>query len=401
MQSRPIDIAILGGGLSGCLLALALVRLRPNRRVVLVERDGRLGGNHVWSWFGRDVSHRDEWLVAPLTVNQWRGYDVHFPAYSRRLSSDYNSATGERLDEVVRERLPAEDVIAGATVVDAGPTHVGLADGTGLEANAVIDARGVQNLPHMAGGWQKFLGQMLRLQAPHGLDRPIVMDARVGQHDGYRFVYCLPFSETEVFVEDTYYADRPKLDLPMLRGRIAAYAGTQGWHVRDVTREETGVLPVIASGDFDAFWQAGDEGIARAGTRAALVHPLTGYSLPDAVRLATRVARLNHTSGAGLVAVLHDHARSLWKERSFYRMLATMLFSAARPEERYRVLERFYTLPEGLIERFYAAKSTRLDMLRMLSGIPPIPVGAAIASIAGRGRPLAQLGEASSQRYEA
>ncbi|MET0588927.1 MAG: lycopene beta-cyclase CrtY [Novosphingobium sp.] len=395
MQSRPIDIAILGGGLSGGLLALALARLRPGLRVVVVEMDRQLGGNHVWSWFRRDVSHQDEWLVAPLTVRHWPGYDVRFPAHSRRLSSGYSSATGERLDEVVRERLPVEDVITGAAVVEAGPAHVTLADGTRLEANAVIDARGAHGLPHMAGGWQKFLGQMLRLEAPHGLGRPIVMDARVEQHDGYRFVYCLPFSDTEVFVEDTYYADGPELDLPVLRDRIDAYALAQGWRVAEVSREETGVLPVIASGDFDAFWQSGEQGIARAGTRAALVHPLTGYSLPDAVRLAMRVARLRDVSGGALAGAMHDHARSVWKERSFYRMLATMLFSAARPEERYRVLERFYTLPEGLIERFYAAKSTRLDMVRLLAGKPPVPVSAAIASLAGRGRPLSSLGPKS------
>ena len=391
MQSRPIDIAILGGGLSGGLLALALARLRPGLRVVLIERDRQLGGNHVWSWFRRDVSHQDEWLVAPLTVRHWPGYDVQFPGYSRRLSSGYSSATGERLDEVVRQRLPAEDVISGVAVVEAGPTSIGLANGTRLDAGAVIDARGSHELPCMTGGWQKFLGQMLRLDAPHGLDRPIVMDARVEQHDGYRFVYCLPFSETEVFVEDTYYADGPELDLPVLRQRIAVYAAAQGWSVAEVTREEMGVLPVIASGDFDAFWQAGETGIARAGTRAALVHPLTGYSLPDAVRLAVRVARLRDMSGTALAAAMHDHARSVWKERSFYRILATMLFSAARPEERYRVLERFYTLPEGLIERFYAAKSTRLDMLRLLAGKPPVPIGAAIASITGKGRVLSSL----------
>lgn len=391
MQSRPIDIAILGGGLSGSLLALAFAHLRPEQRVVLIEAGERLGGNHVWSYFQHDIPARHEWLVAPLVVRRWAGYDVHFPARSRRLSSVYNSITGERLDAVVRERLGQEDVLTGAAVTDAGPYHVSLADGTRLEAGAVIDARGVQGLPHMMGGWQKFVGQMLRLETPHGLDRPVVMDARVAQHDGYRFVYCLPFSDTEVFVEDTYYADGPELDLPLLRARIADYAAVQGWRIADITREETGVLPVIARGDFDAFWQAGDTGIARAGTRAALMHPLTGYSLPDAVHLATHIAQLPHITGEALASVTHSHARSLWKRRGFYRMLASMLFSAAHPQERYRVLERFYTLPEGLIERFYAARSTGLDRLRVLAGKPPVPLGAAIASIAGYGRPLSPL----------
>lgn len=391
MQLGPIDIAILGGGLSGSLLALACARLRPRQRVVLIEAGKRLGGNHVWSYFQQDIQPEHDWLVAPLVVRQWQGYHVHFPSHSRCLSSVYNSVTGERLDAVVRERLRQENIMTGTTVTDAGPRHVVLGDGRRLDAGAVIDARGVQGLPHMAGGWQKFLGRMLRLDAPHGLERPVVMDARVAQHDGYRFVYCLPFSETEVFVEDTYYSDGPELDLPLLRSRIADYAAAQGWSVAEVTREETGVLPVIARGDFDAFWRTGGTGLARAGTRAALTHPLTGYSLPDAVQLAVHIAQQPHITGEALAKVTHSHARSLWKDRAFYRMLTTMLFSAAHPQERYRVLERFYTLPEGLIERFYAARSTWPDRLRVLAGKPPVPLGAAIASLAGGGRPLSPL----------
>jgi lycopene beta-cyclase len=51
-----------------------------------------------------------------------------------------------------------------------------------------------------------------------------------------------------------------------------------------------------------------------------------------------------------------------------------MLFQAAAPAERYRVLERFYRLPEGLIQRFYAGRPTLLDRVRLLSGRPPVPV---------------------------
>jgi lycopene beta-cyclase len=47
----------------------------------------------------------------------------------------------------------------------------------------------------------------LKLTQPHGLIRPTIMDATVGQGDAYRFVYLLPFDETTVLVEDTYYAD--------------------------------------------------------------------------------------------------------------------------------------------------------------------------------------------------
>ena len=63
-----------------------------------------------------------------------------------------------------------------------------------------------------------------------------------------------------------------------------------------------------------------------------------------------------------------------------------MLFRAAIPEQRYKVLERFYRLPQPLIERFYAARSTGVDKARILTGRPPVPLGAALKCIAERGR---------------
>lgn len=392
MGPETCDIAILGGGLAGGLIALALAARRPDLRVTVIERGGRLGGEHVWSFFASDLSLEAQALVEPLIAARWDGYDVRFPGRSRTLPSPYRSATSERLDAAVRTALPPGRIVTGAEVVAATPTAVRLADGRTFTAGGVIDARGGSALAHMKGGWQKFMGRTLRLAAPHGLERPIVMDARVDQLGGYRFVYCLPFSPTEIFVEDTYYADDPALDLPVLRERIAAYAAAQGWQVEQSTYEETGVLPVIAGGDFEAFWRAGAGGPARVGARAALVHPLTSYSLPDAARLALHLGALDNLSGEGLESASHAWALDHWRQGRFYRMLSNMLFGAARPDARWRVLERFYGLPEPLIERFYAGRSTAADMLRILAGKPPVPLTAALACLAGRGRPLADLG---------
>jgi lycopene beta-cyclase len=131
---------------------------------------------------------------------------------------------------------------------------------------------------------------------------------------------------------------------------------------------------------------------AASSMRAALVHPLTSYSLPDAVRLALHICHLPNLSGAALASASYGWAWSHWRRGSFYRMLTRMLFGAAEPQHRYRMLERFYRLPEPLIERFYAGASTPSDRLRILAGKPPVPLGAALACLAGGGRPLAPLG---------
>ena len=75
----------------------------------------------------------------------------------------------------------------------------------------------------------------------------------------------------------------------------------------------------------------------------------------------------------------------MWRARGFYRILARMLFRAAEPAERYRVLERFYRLDPALIGRFYAGNTTMPDKIRILSGKPPVPIGRAVAALAGFG----------------
>lgn len=367
------DVAIVGGGLAGGLIALALAAARPEVRVGVIEAGAAFGGNHLWSFFETDVDAGGRALVAPLVAHRWAGYDVRFPGLARTIATPYHSIPSERLDAALRAALPAERLLtgAGATIAPGGVT---LADGRRIAAGAVIDARGAGDLSLLNGGWQKFVGLSLTLDEAHGLERPVVMDATVDQLDGYRFVYLLPFGPREVFVEDTYYSDTPGLDVAAIRARIGAYAAARGWRVAGERRIETGVLPVISGGDFAAYYGTG----AKAGMRAALCQPTTGYTLPDAVRLAQAIAAAPDLGQAGLDRLTRDHAAAAWRARGFYRLLDRMLFGAAAPAERWRVLERFYRLPAPLISRFYAGRSTLADQARLLIGKPPVPLGRAL-----------------------
>ena len=377
------DVAIVGAGLAGGMIALALKARHPALDVRLIDAANTVGGNHVWSFFGSDVAQEDRWIVAPLVVHAWRGYDVRFPAHARTIDATYYSIESERLDREVRRVLPRHALMLGRKVSGASATAVVLADGDRIEATGVIDARGPGDLSLLELAWQKFLGRELALTVPHESPRPMVMDATIPQIDGYRFVYCLPFSPDRMFVEDTYYSDTPDLDVPVLGARIDEYVAGRGWSVESVVREESGVLPVAMGGDFEAYWRSGGARVAKAGMRAGMFHPTTGYSLPDAVRTAAMLASLKDFSGVKLHDATHAMARATWKARGFYRMLDTMLFRAAEPEERYRILERFYRLSPGLIGRFYAARSTMTDKARVLTGKPPVPISRAVRAIIG------------------
>lgn len=380
------DLILVGGGLASSLIAWRLSIDRPEVRVAVVERDGRLGGKHTWSFFDGDLDPEDRGWLQVATRHRWPGgYDIYFPGLSRVLDTPYNSMISDDLRAEV-EPILGDRLIAGE-VVAVSPDGVTLADGRVLTAPGVIDARGPQPTPHLDLGWQVFLGRTVRLTQPHGLTRPTIMDATVAQHGAYRFVYLLPFDEHTVLVEDTYYADNPALDRDLLRRRVDQYILSRGWTVETLVDEEEGVLPIALDGDIDAFWAEGPP-VARAGLAAALFHPTTGYSFPDAVQTARLVSATPDLSSASLRAVLEGHSKQVWADRAFYRLLDRMLFRAAEPDRRWRVMRRFYGLSEGVVRRFYAANSTWLDKARILTGKPPVPVGRALKQLreTGEGR---------------
>lgn len=382
------DVAIVGGGLAGALLALALRRKRPDCDVRLVESARRVGGNHIWSFFSSDIAPRDRWLVAPLISYGWTSCDVAFPDHARTLKAPYYTIESERLDHVLRETLPPEALMLKRKALAASAKAVVLADGDRIEAGGVIDCRGPGDVTVLDTGWQRFLGLELRLAAPRDVPRPTLIDATVEQDAGLHYMCVLPFGASSLFVEDVVFGDSRILETAGHAERIGAYAERMGWSVARVAREERGALPVVMGGDFEEYWRSGGNRVAKGGMRAGLFHPVTGHSLPDAVRAAALVADASDLSGAALHTLLLGHARQVWKQRKFYRRLAAVLLRAEDPEARRRVLERLYRLDQATIARFSAGQNGVMDRMRILKNKPRLmaPAGPPARVDGGHGK---------------
>jgi lycopene beta-cyclase len=380
LAAQHADVVLVGAGLANTLIAWRLKALRPDLKVLLLERGQQIGGNHTWSFHSSDVTAAQLAWLQPLIVTTWAGQHVRFPGHCRQLSTGYNTISSDRLVEVMSRDL-SDAIQVGTDVGSVWPDHVTMADHRVFHAPLVIDGRGALTDQPLALGYQKFYGLELEMRRPHGLAHPIIMDATVEQLDGYRFIYSLPLSPTRMLIEDTYYSDTPHIEPQMLVGRIHAYARTQGWDAGATVRAETAVLPITLAGDFAAHWRTMGLSLPRSGLRAWLFHATTGYSLPHAVRLADAVAGHADLTSASVARLIHAMSAQAWESQAMFRLLNRMLFIAATPAERVRVLERFYTLPQPLIERFYGARLTVADKMRILMGRPPVPVGRALQAL--------------------
>jgi lycopene beta-cyclase len=370
------DLILVGGGLANGLIAWRLHSERPELKILLLEANEAIGGNHTWSFHDGDLDVGQRVWIAPLVGNRWPRYDVVFPDHARTLESGYASIASSDFARVISAAL-GPSLRTGAAVDGLTPTRVRLKSGEVLEARAVIDGRGPQPSSRLALGYQTFLGQEVRLRVPHQMTAPVIMDASVEQQGGYRFVYLIPFGPDRVLIEDTHYVDTGAWEPERLRANIAAYARARGWEIAEVLREEHGSLPIVLAGDIGGFWDDLD-GQPTSGLRAGLFHSTTGYSLPHAVRLAERIAAIPAFDAATLFGAVREESTRAWHDQGFFRLLNRMLFLAGSPDNRWRVMSRFYTLPAPLIERFYAARLHLLDKARILSGKPPVPVGAAM-----------------------
>ncbi len=366
---KPARLLLVGAGLANTLLAFRLLQKDPGTDLLLIDGAPGPRADRTWSFYESDVEpHVWKWLE-PLADQCWDGYDVKFPSYARALDgSRYASLKGETL--LARAGL-LEKVRWNTNVTKVEPGAVTLQDGSRLVADAVVDGRGFLSPAEGTAGFQKFFGQQLLLEKPHGLKRPVVMDATVPQIGGYRFFYLLPWDEKRLLVEDTYYADDATIDASRLRAEIATYVSTRGWSIAKVEGEESAALPIplFSSGTHPSPWSVGTVG--------GLFHPVTGYSVPYAAAVAEAWNPL-----------ASDSAEKLWQLRQqlnrahpFYRALNRMLFLAAKGHERRRIFEKFYRLPEPLVQRFYRGQSSLVDGARILSGRPPVPVAPALKAM--------------------
>ena len=404
------DYIIVGGGLQGGLLTLAIRHHHRDATILLIERGENVGGNHTWSFHPEDVPNTAKPWIEPLVSNRWPEYVVRFPGFERRLKLPYASITSKHFGEIVAskfdlsklassvneppkaaqltltmnrnalhragvERPPKQTVKAVGSrlltkteVESVSWNSVRTADGFNYDCQVAIDCRGLNfgDMPYKGRcGYQKFFGFEFELSSDWPETHPVIMDACHSQADGFRFMYTLPLSSRRILIEDTQFSDHPDLERADCFQNVVSFLRSKTDCRWSIVREESGCLPM-------PYTQLGTPSLTdpvRGGYAGGWFHAATGYSFPLAVRFAEAIGsaspdQVTHTL-TGLVKENHFPAK-------FARFLNRLLFRLVKAEKRWGIFRRFYrVLSEPEISRFYSHRFTRADAFRIFVGRPP------------------------------
>lgn len=360
------DVCVVGGGPAGLALATELAIRGLSVEVLTPHPEARWQPTYgVWADEVRELL--SEGVGACLEAakeRSWATALVHTDgAEAVELHRPYLRLDTERLQTslLVRAQAAGVQVCAGRIQALGVPVQgrQPLLSSTGTRhARLVVDATG-RGLPETLAlrrtgpgpGIQVAYGQRLTVRShPWPEDSLELMDWRrlrdptpaCGDPEQHpTFLYALPFSGTEVFVEETVLSSRPARPIEECRSRLAVRLAQLGIEVEKVHEEEH---CYISMGDPLPQMERSTRALLPFGAAAGLVHPATGYSLIQSLRLAPAVAdsildAWTATDGRGVARAAWQ---TLWPEearrnRALYGYGLELLLSLSLHE-----LQRFY-----------------------------------------------------------
>ncbi|MCY2982612.1 MAG: lycopene beta-cyclase CrtY [Planctomycetota bacterium] len=380
MSATQFDYILVGGGLQSGLIVLALKHYQPHAEVLVVERGDRLGGNHTWSFHPKDVSAIASAWLESIVEYRWPSYQVRLKRFEKKIDLAYASISSEHFASMVMGSTDNNGSVVVRTnteVTEIRRNSITTSKGEKVSGRLVLDCRGPgpsSALPYSMCGYQKFWGFEITLQSDWPYDGPIVMDDRVDQADGFRFIYSLPFERRRVLIEDTRFSNESAIDRDECLAQVRKYLSAIGVEDWSIVREEHGILPMPISPELfpgtNRQFQTGENSQALCGGYAGgWFHAATGYSFPLAIAFAETIATSTPESAELEVAKL---AQMHGARARFGRFLNRLLFRLVKPSTRYQIFRRFYkVLSNDSIARFYSHRFTWRDAFRIVVGWPP------------------------------
>lgn len=358
MAADSSPILIVGGGLTGSLTALALMKWRPDTSFVMIDRAPRFGGGPVLPFFLGAVPLANGALIDPLIVRSWTGYHVAGPGFNLMAGGRTAYLVPEQIHAEILQTLPPERYLLGREVVGIDADGVSLADGWRLGGSVVLDMRGDAVRSQAGTAWRQTTSRRLRFAAPHGLDRPILADATFPGSEWTFLQYC-PLDPHALLVQYVGYSHDPALR-PIDRGALESEGGQ--------LFDETVLIERLLGDPGSAPARGGAAAIVAHASLAEMWNPILSSSVAGATRIAKAVATAPDLSAAALGAAIE----ALSVRASDYRRQCAALIErlcGGDPGGRAAALGTLYSLGQDAVGRFETSDASAGDLARLDGGI--------------------------------
>lgn len=362
-RGRRQGVLIAGGGVAGCLAALALARLRPEVPLLLVEENETFGGAGFHPFFPVELDPPAMDLLSAIEGQTWPGFYLAFPGMTRNLKGAVAGFEPDTLHRAMVAVLKPDQYRLGTKIVAVREDALVLDGGETIKAEGALDARGAANLSMLDLLYETRVERLIRTRAPHKLDRPLLVDATIEQNLGFSFIQAFPLSDDRLRIAKLLVSERAQPD-EAAEARLDHYLSLRGWKTAKLVASNMSARPLPLGGDFGAFWRIGGARVAKLGLRGGFLDPASGRTVADAARNALLLAEQKDFTGTVLHDLFEEQARNLWRRRELQRSVNAAT-AATPPADRRALMERIYNLDAGTLLRFQTDRLGLLDRRRI------------------------------------
>ncbi|WGS66221.1 lycopene beta-cyclase CrtY [Enterobacteriaceae bacterium ET-AT1-13] len=363
--NNKYDIIFIGAGLSNSLIALNL--LKKNLKVLIIDSNNKLNNNHTWSFFENIIFKNKKNCINKLIFNKWNYYKIKFPNYTKIFKNNYFCIKSNFFFNYLKKKLK-QNLILNTYITNYGKNFVQLSNGNILYCNLIIDGRGYYPKKNEKLGMQLFLGQEWILKKPHNLIYPIIMDSTICQKKSFHFIYIIPLSKYNLLIEDTHYINNNIFKTNLLRNNIFKYIKKKNWIIKKLKSEEQGIIPIKLKNYKNKIFK----NIILNGLKGNFFHATTGYSLYISLILSNKILKINNLNYKKILNEFNYLSKNIYKNQKKYILLNKIFFLLINTNKRYKLIQKFYNLPEILIKKFYIEKINCFDIIKFMSFKPPI-----------------------------
>lgn len=366
------DYIIIGAGASGLLLADAIGQddFFNDKKILLLDKDAKNTNDRTWCFWEKGKGQFDEivhkqWSqiyfggqqfsktfeIAPYTYKMIKGIDF-YNLYLNRIST-YSNITFKQ-ETVMSVKDETENVIV---ITDNASYKVGKV------FNSIFDYKVTRHQTKYPVLQQHFIGWFIKTDKPiFNADEAKFMDFSIPQKGNTRFMYVLPFSETEGLVEYTLFSEErlPKEEYEdAIKQYIEHHLNCSTFKVTDT---EKGSVPMTCYN----FWKHNSKSIMNIGMAGGWAKASTGYTFMSS---ATKVPKI-----IDFIKSEKPFSDLKLKNKFWYYDLLFLDVLHQQNEMGHDVFQSLFMKrkPQEIF-RFLGEQSTFWEDIKIMSGPKPIP----------------------------